>query len=306
MSGILTTLRGMGAVIGPDTMSATLDLYAPAHRGRGGAVLRNLRYGPHERHACNVFAPAGPPAGESGAVLQASRPVLVFVHGGGFVRGDKELAGSPFYDNVGHWAARQGFVGVTMNYRLAPGFQFPAAGDDVCALVRWLQREVRTHGGDAGKLFLVGHSAGATHVATCLARLGREGSVRAAVRGAVLCSGSYDLESLARDGQVPAVYFREDPVLYAAMSPAQELAGLDLPVLYAVNELEPRRFHQQGQEAALRAMHGGAAGVFRHLFLPGHNHFSSIFNLGLPAHDVLGPGIAAFVEATLAAPAPAG
>ena len=56
----------------------------------------------------------------------ASRPVLVFVHGGGFTGGNKSTPGSPFYDNVPLWAARNGLVGVNITYRLAPQHPWPA------------------------------------------------------------------------------------------------------------------------------------------------------------------------------------
>ncbi len=45
--------------------------------------------------------------------------MVVFVHGGGFVQGDKGAADAPFYNNFGAWAVRAGFVGVTMT--LSPG-----------------------------------------------------------------------------------------------------------------------------------------------------------------------------------------
>ena len=44
----------------------------------------------------------------------------MFVHGGGFVAGDKHTPGTPRYELVGAWAARHGWVGVTMTHRLAP------------------------------------------------------------------------------------------------------------------------------------------------------------------------------------------
>ena len=63
-------------------------------------VAREIAYGEHERHRLDIFTQDG----VSGA------PVLVFVHGGGFVRGSRDMEGLPFYANVGDFAARSGFV----------------------------------------------------------------------------------------------------------------------------------------------------------------------------------------------------
>ena len=47
----------------------------------------------------------------------SNKPVLLFVHGGAYVGGDKHLAGSPFYSNIGAWAARNGMVGVNTQWQ---------------------------------------------------------------------------------------------------------------------------------------------------------------------------------------------
>ena len=80
------------------------------HRGRA----RRLAYGAHARQVLDVFSPAGARAA----------PVMMFVHGGAFVRGDKRVTGE-LYENVLHWFARQGFVGVNIEYRLAPEAAYP-------------------------------------------------------------------------------------------------------------------------------------------------------------------------------------
>ncbi len=113
-------------------------------------------------------AAPGPGPGPGGGA-RAPRPVLVFVHGGGFSRGAKHTAGSPFYDNIGLWAVDHGLVGVTINYRLAPQYQWPAGIEDLTSVVSWLKSHVAEYGGDPDKIFLWGHSAGAAHVADYVA-----------------------------------------------------------------------------------------------------------------------------------------
>ncbi len=116
--------------------------------------------------------PAGPPA-----------PVMVFVHGGGFVAGSTS---SPLYDGTAF--ARDGVVLVTLNYRLGiPGFlHLPDAPDnrgmlDVIAALRWLHDNVARFGGDPAGMTLFGQSAGATIVGGILAEPASDGLIRRAI-----------------------------------------------------------------------------------------------------------------------------
>ena len=96
-------LLELGRVIDPPKTAA---IYAPLQEKEpyaGVKVERDIKYGPAERHLLDVFAP------ETAA---GNRPVLIFVHGGAFVGGNKRNPGSPFYDNIMLWAAMSGFVGV--------------------------------------------------------------------------------------------------------------------------------------------------------------------------------------------------
>jgi para-nitrobenzyl esterase len=113
----------------------------------------------------NVWTPADrPPA--------AALPVLVFVHGGALTRGTAAL---PTYD--GERFARHGIVFVSIQYRLGQeGF---AVLDDVPqnlgvldqeAALRWVRREIAAFGGDAGRVTVMGHSAGANTLTALLAQ----------------------------------------------------------------------------------------------------------------------------------------
>ena len=77
----------------------------------GVKIERDVKYGAADRNLLDVFTPA---------TDSSVRPVLIFVHGGAFVGGNKRGPGSPFYDNIMLWAVKNGFVGVNMTYRLAP------------------------------------------------------------------------------------------------------------------------------------------------------------------------------------------
>jgi para-nitrobenzyl esterase len=109
-----------------------------------------------------------------------ARPVMVFVHGGGFVAGSIR---APLYDGTAF--ARNGVVLITVNYRLGiPGFlHLPDAPDnrgmlDVLAALHWIRENAARFGGDPDNLTLFGQSAGAIIVGGILADPASSGLVR--------------------------------------------------------------------------------------------------------------------------------
>ena len=280
---IARRVAAIGDVVGPDQAAASREVFAALHETpphAGVEIVRDAAYGPHERHRLDVFRPAG------GRDL----PVVVFVHGGGFVAGDKSTAGTPYHDNVGLWGARSGMVGVTMNYRLAPEHRWPSGAQDVGAAVAWLAENVEAHGGDPSRIVLVGSSAGATHVAGYAGMADRD----LGVRGVVLLSGAYDLP-LFDDPTILAPYFGADPEALIAASPLPGLVASGLPILFAVAEHDPPVSHRQAA-ALFGALFQRDGRVPPMAFLPGHNHFTEVLHLNA-VDDVLGRQIAAFVVA---------
>ena len=193
----------------------------------------------------------------------APRPILLFVHGGGFVRGDKRGAGSPFYDNIMLWAAGSGLLGININYRLAPEHPWPAAQQDIAAALLWAQSHAAEYGGDPQRIILCGHSAGAAHIAQYLAhptlRLGNDG-----VRGAILVSGIYDTVAFG-DSPARQAYFGSDRAQIAARSAQAGLLQCGVPLLIAAAELDPPEFRQQAERLGVP-----------HYLLAGHSHISEI------------------------------
>lgn len=83
-------------------------------------------------------------------------PVLVYIHGGGWVMGDKREQGLPMM----HELARRGWVCVTVNYRLSPRATWPAHVVDCKRALAWVREHIAEHGGDPAFIALSGGSAG--------------------------------------------------------------------------------------------------------------------------------------------------
>ena len=149
-------IRAMGNALTPEVIGTTGQLYAPLLKEapKDGAVeTKDVKYGPDERNRLDVYQP------EKKGVLPS--PILVFVHGGGFVRGDKSE-----FENFGVYFARRGILTITMDYRFAPKNTWPSGAEDIAAVLKWIRANGQKYGGDVNKVFLMGTSAGAAHVAT--------------------------------------------------------------------------------------------------------------------------------------------
>ncbi len=284
---VFAAIRKLGMELTPPMIEGSMGVYAPLVPRPDPTVCkveRDLVYGPDARHRLDVFQPVS-----AGAHL---RPVVAFVHGGGFVRGDKGAPDAPFYNNVGVWAVQNGLVGVTLTYRLAPGATWPAGPQDVASAVEWLGENVSRYGGDPARIFVMGQSAGAAHVAGYVAgHHGQKPGTR--IAGAMMMSGLYDLLAL-KLGPFEEAYFGSDRSRIAAASTVEALANTELPCLFSVAELDPHTF--QNQAIRLVDAHWAAKGRWpRMLYLHGHNHISPMLQLGSRV-DTLGHELLEFIR----------
>ncbi len=285
---VIAQLKAMDPAVTPELAAATWALLTPFHEKVGYTaprIDRDLRYGGHPRQRLDVHT------GDDRA--NAKVPVVVFAPGGGFVDGDKHTPGTPRHDLVGAWAVRHGWVGVTMNYRLAPGYRWPAGARDVAAAVGWLRDNIAAYGGDPGKIVVAGNSAGAAHVASYLA--GQGGGSLDGISGGVLLSGIYEVDPASRAGP-EHVYYGDTPAEQASSLPGLLRTGV--PLLFTVAERDPDAFHAAaaGVVAAWQARHKITPDL---LWVEGHNHMSTIASLGID-EPALGVALARFIERSTA------
>jgi triacylglycerol lipase len=203
--------------------------------------------------------------------------VLIFVHGGAFVAGDRRETGTPFYDNIALWAVRNGFVGVNMTYRLAPKAKWPAGAEDIGTAVQWVADNIGGRGGDPARIYLMGHSAGAAHVASYVSHPEFYKVKGGGLAGAIMVSGLYDLTAM-KLGDPEQAYFGADPSRYAERSSVQGLAATSIPLMLVVAEMDPPVFLSQF-ELAKDASCKRASGCARALILPQHSHMSEVYSI---------------------------
>lgn len=152
--------------------------------------VRDVAYvdgnGADARHTLDLFLPGD----------RTDFPVVVLVHGGAWMIGDNRCCG--LYSSVGRFLAGQGIGAVLPNYRLSSKVRHPAHVQDVARAVAWTHRNIAGLGGDPGRIFLVGHSAGG-HLVALLATdpryLKEVGLNTEAIKGVVAVSGVYEIPS---------------------------------------------------------------------------------------------------------------
>ena len=110
--------------------------------------IDNIQYGDDEKwNVLDVYRPRG---------VTGKLPVIVSVHGGGWVYGDKER-----YQYYCMSLVQHGFAVVNFTYRLAPKHKHPSSLEDTNNVFKWVIRNSNKYGFDAGNIFAVGDSAGA-------------------------------------------------------------------------------------------------------------------------------------------------
>ena len=108
----------------------------------------DIVYGPYEKwNKLDVYRPKN---------IKGKLPVIVDVHGGGYVYGDKEL-----YQFYCMDLALRGFAVINFTYRLAPDYIFPAPLEDTNMVIEWMYKNADKYEFDLNKVYLVGDSAGA-------------------------------------------------------------------------------------------------------------------------------------------------
>jgi arylformamidase len=229
----------------------------------GLRVVRDRAYGPRRRERLDLFVPDRP----------GSHPCLAFIHGGFWQEGSK--AGSGF---AALSLAAAGWACAGIGYTLTPEVRLREIVREAAAAILWLQREAPSYGLDPARLVVAGHSAGGHLAAALVAGLGGEAAA-AAVSGAVLVSGVYDLAPVA------ASYVNDlariDDAEVRELSPLFARPVRDVPVHLVVGADEPEAFQRQSD--ALCAAWRPSLSHLTVGRVAGRDHFDVLDELADPA-----------------------
>jgi acetyl esterase len=269
---------------GPETLRLFTPLLATGPKA-GVTVVADEAYGADPRQTLDVYQPQG----------AKNLPIVVFVHGGALTSGDKN-ENKEISANVLYYFARHGFIGVNANYRLAPKNIYPSAAQDIGGAVAWIKENAKRFGGDPERIYLIGRSTGALHVATWAFDAKIHGAKGPGVSGVVLISGRLKADSRADDpngSRVPE-YFGTDTSLYPERSPVNYGAQSALPTFIVIAEFDNPFLDVYSAELFAK-MCAARSRCPRFLRLVGHNHQSTTASINT-ADDTLGQEIIDFIK----------
>jgi arylformamidase len=262
-------------------------------------VKRDIPYGSHERQVLDVYSTPG----------GKDRPVVFWIHGGGWQVGDKtDVQQKP------RVFVEKGFVFVSTTYRLLPNVDMATIVRDIARSIHWVHDHIAEYGGDPNRLLVMGHSAGAQLAALICTDdkyLKEEGLSLSIIKGCVPVDGdTYDVPAIIETaetrrrvhGQPQAKYghrekFGNDPAKHRDFSAVTHISrGKGIPpflILY-VGEHPDTTAQAQRLAAALKG-----AGIPATAFGARETYHSKInADLGLP-DDPATKALFAFVAGVL-------
>ncbi len=247
----------------------------------GYTLDRDIAYGADPRQTLDVYIPDG---------LKAPAPVIVFFYGGSWQSGSKAM-----YKFVGQAFASEGITTVVADYRLYPQVRYPAFLQDCASAVAFVHANIKRFGGDPGRLFLAGHSAGAYNAVMLdadLSYLKAAGADPGWIRGVIGMAGPYDFLPLT-DPKLISL-FGGDRV--TATQPIAHIDGKRAPMLLAYGSDDETVGPKNAINMAKRLESFGSA-VELHRY-PDVGHIGLVLSLapGFRGNTTLRADVARFVE----------
>jgi arylformamidase len=262
-------------------------------------IQRDIPYAQpaNPRQTLDVYAPAN----------ATRRPIIFWIHGGGWVTGDK----SGVKAKPAAFVERD-FVFVAINYRFVPNVTIKQITQDVAKALLWVQRNAAQYGGDPDSIFVMGHSAGAQLAAlVCIDEryLQAEGLSLKMIKGCVPIDGdTYDVATQVKmvEALQEKPYFDSHRRKFGHEAALEELSavnhvtrGKGIPPFLVIHiaDLPGARTGLQSHLLATRLIHNGGVSASV-LAVPGKTHTTLDADLGT-AGDATTDAILSFVSAQL-------
>lgn len=249
LAGLLSACSPFGAV----------NLLVPRS---GYMVHRGLPYGADPRQKLDVYVPRG----TAGAM-----PVLLFFYGGAWQtgsRGDYLAFGQAF--------ASVGIVTVVADYRLYPGVKYPGFVADGARALAWLHGHAGDYGGDPGRIFVSGHSAGAYNAVMLASEakfIQAQGGTLDWIAGAIGIAGPYDFLPMRDPDYIDMFHGRNNP----DSMPVNHIDGVRPPMLLVTGNDDSTVYPRN--TASMAAKLRSVNSAVREIHYPGIGHVGILLSL---------------------------
>lgn len=224
-------------------------------------VIADLPYGPASGQRLDLFVPTS-----ASSAKGAGLPVHVFIHGGYWRMFSKDD-----FSFVARTVVAAGAIAVVLDYDLMPSVRLAEVVRQVRDARTWVSENIHLYGGNASRLTVSGHSAGA-HLATFLLTEGEE----MPPRGALLLGGVYNLRPLRRSFLQPIIQLTDDEVCQFSPIDKHFQPRVNTVILYGERETPP--FHAQAAGLAWQIKEAGCDVSLS--TLADADHMSSVLDLG--------------------------
>jgi acetyl esterase/lipase len=253
-------LSGMALLLaGCEAAFSALNLLVPR---TGYRVVRDVAYGAGPRRKLDIYVPDN---------LTSPAPVLLFFYGGAWQSGARAD-----YLAFGQAFASEGIVTVVADYRLYPQVKYPAFVEDGAQALAWVHAHIAEHGGDAARIFVSGHSAGAFNAVMLASEpdfLRRAGGELSWIRGAIGIAGPYDFLPLQEASYIDIFHGANN----RDAMPVNHIDGVRPPMLLAWGR-DDRTVHGVNIDRMEAKLKSVGSPVETHRY-PGVSHIGIILSL---------------------------
>ena len=228
-------------------------------------IAKDLPYGPAPRQKLDIYAPKA----STGPL-----PVVFFIYGGSWMDGTRSN-----YDFAGRALAALGYVTVIADYRVLPEVEYPGFLDDGALALAWVIKHIAQHGGDPGRIALMGHSAGAYNA--LMLALAPQYRAEVPVRCVVGLSGPYDFFPF--DGRITLRTFGavRDP---RATQPINHVSAKAPPAFLGSGDNDTLVYPRNTVSLSKALREAGVPVVEKHYATLGHP--GPLMALGVPARGI--------------------
>lgn len=228
--------------------------------------IHDIAYGSEAIQKLDIYAPKH----------ANNSPVLIDIHGGGWVAGSKNARSIP-----AEAITSQGVIWVPIDYGLAPEYRIGDMIDHVRLALAWIYHHINQYGGDHNQIYISGQSAGAHLAATALMPSWHKGFgvPQECIKGLIALSGIYDFASLIHSDQTDMKEILKLTLEEAKrFSPFCHLPKNSLPTIIAYGSKEPYGYMREAKDYAKELTNAGCDVSL--IVIPDANHFDMINEIG--------------------------